>query len=267
VAGVYGGLGVTIEIVSDLLVPQQEAKKKLRGRLDLLSEVRSNALDPSAWYDGTIDALDAAFASKASNYFSTESGFQFVYIMNKGRQFRGANFDRTEGILNRMIGWLDTPEKPAFSAIELKQSNKVFIVHGHDEKRLLEVKEILKSQNLIPVVLKDEPNGGATIIEKFEKNSDVGFAVVLVTADDVGSIKSDPKNLNHRARQNVILELGYFIGRLTRARICALNDSEVELPSDIHGVIYTRLDSGGAWRYSLLDELKHAGFPIDKNKL
>ena len=166
-----------------------------------------------------------------------------------------------------MIGWLDTPAEPIVTNTEFERSNKVFIVHGHDEKRLLEVKEILKSQKLHPVVLKDEPNGGATIIEKFEKNADVGFAVVLLTSDDVGSAKASSYSLNPRARQNVILELGYFIGRLTRSRVCALNDSGVELPSDIHGVVYTSLDSGGAWRYKLLDELKLAGYKVDKNLL
>jgi predicted nucleotide-binding protein len=259
---------VTAEIVSDLLVPQTEAKQRLQTRLDLLASVRSGGdIDHVKWYDDTIDTLDAVFASKARQYFSNESGFKFVFIINKGRQFRGANLDRAEGIIRRMIGWLDMEAMPAPSRIEVKVSNKVFIVHGHDEKRLLEVKEILKSQGLLPIVLKDEPNGGSTVIEKFERNADVGFVVVLVTADDVGSVKTEAGKLNPRARQNVILELGYFIGRLTRARICALNDSGVELPSDIHGVVYTALDSGGAWRYKLLDELKHAGYEIDKNVL
>lgn len=255
------------DTVSDLLVPQKEAKERLQARLDLLEKVRFGTLDHLTWYDETIETLDATFATKARQYFSNESGFKFTVSRNSGRQFKGANLDRTEGILKRMIGSLSEDAKSIASSAEAKQSNRVFIVHGHDEKRLLEVKEILKSQNLIPVVLKDEPSGGATVIEKFEKNSDVDFVVVLVTADDVGAAKSFSEELNPRARQNVILELGYFIGRLTRSRICALNDSGVELPSDIHGVVYTVLDGGGAWRYKLLDELKHAGYHIDKNNL
>ena len=258
---------MTPDVVSDLLVSQAEAQARLQARLELIADVQSDKLDHCTWYDDTMTELDAIFASRARDYFFNESGFKFAYIMHKGRQFRGANLDRTTGILKRMIEGLRGTNNQIDSEPTAIQSKKVFIVHGHDETLLLRVKEVLSSQSLTPVILKDAPNGGATIIEKFERNSDVGFAVVLLTADDEGQSKSDVDNTKSRARQNVILELGYFIGRLGRARICALNDEQVELPSDFHGVIYTPLDGGGAWRFKLLDELKHAGYSIDKNKI
>lgn len=252
------------ETVSDLLVSAEEARARLQVRLDLISAVRLGNLDHVTWYDETMMELDAIFASKASFYFSDEGGFDFAYSSIKGRIFRSANIDRSYGILKRMIdgiGKASTTEVPG-----PKKSNSIFIVHGHDEKRLLEVKEVILSQGLKPVILKDEPNGGRTIIEKFETAADVGFAVILLTADDLGSMKTEEaKRL--RARQNVILELGYFVGKLSRSRVCALSDSGVELPSDIHGVLYTPLDESGMWKYKLLDELKIAGYRVDKNKL
>lgn len=114
------------------------------------------------------------------------------------------------------------------------------------------------------MILHEQPNQGRTIIEKFEvSSSDVAFAVVLLTPDDVGGIKEDPPNLQLRARQNVILELGYFLGRLGRTRVCALHRGGVELPSDYQGVLYIEFDSAGAWRAKLAQEFVEAKLTIN----
>ena len=84
-----------------------------------------------------------------------------------------------------------------------------------------------------------------------------------MTPDDVGSLASDPKMLKSRARQNVILELGYFMGRLGRSRVCALYKGEIELPSDYQGVIYIEIDNAGAWRTKLAQEFVQAKVPIE----
>jgi predicted nucleotide-binding protein len=226
------------------------------------------------WHRRVVFFLKENFSSnEVAKHFEKEADLQssLIWYENMPEEDEISSYDLASArkalrlYLKQLSGTTEGEAKVA--SLQTSISTRVFIVHGHDEKRLLEVKEILKSQNLLPVVLKDEPNGGATVIEKFEKNADVGFAVILFTADDIGSAKSASGNHQPRARQNVILELGYFIGRLTRARVCALNDSGVELPSDIHGIVYTLLDDGGAWRYKLLDELKHAGYNVDKNKL
>jgi predicted nucleotide-binding protein len=96
------------------------------------------------------------------------------------------------------------------------------------------VARFLEKLDLRPIILHEQPNKGRTVIEKFEAHSDVGFAVVLLTPDDVGGLASSPDKLSRRARQNVILELGYFIGKLGRAKVCALYKEGVEIPSDIH---------------------------------
>ena len=114
-----------------------------------------------------------------------------------------------------------------------------------------------------PIILHEKPDAGRTIIEKFEAYSDVGFAVVLLTADDKGCAKSKDSTLQPRARQNVIFELGFFIGRLGRARVCALYREGVEIPSDYQGILYTAIDSGGAWKLKLVKELRAAGLKVE----
>src|SRR5207247_11254328 len=123
-------------------------------------------------------------------------------------------------------------------------------------------------RQLEPVVLRDQPNSGRTIIEKFEANADVSYAIILMTGDDVGGIATaEQADLRLRARQNVVLELGFFIGRLTRKMVAALVEPNVEIPSDIDGVIYITLDAGDTWRLLLAKEMKAAGVPVDLNRL
>ena len=107
---------------------------------------------------------------------------------------------------------------------------------------------------------------GKTIIEKLEHYSDVGYAVVLLTPDDEGRKKAEGENLRDRARQNVLLELGYFTGKLGRSRVCALHRGSVEIPTDYLGMLYVPLDEAGGWQLRLAKELKAAGFDIDMNK-
>lgn len=116
-----------------------------------------------------------------------------------------------------------------------------------------------------PIILMERPNEGRTIIEKFEDFSKVGYAVVLMTADDVGGRAGTAQTLG-RARQNVIFELGYFIAKLGRSRVCVLHESGVEIPSDFAGVLYVALDKEGMWKWQLARELKASGIPIDMNK-
>ncbi len=112
----------------------------------------------------------------------------------------------------------------------------------------------------------EQPNTGKTIIEKFEHYSNVSFAIVLLTPDDIGAAKDDQSNKKQRARQNVILELGYFLGKLGRDRVCALYKSDVEIPSDYKGVLFIPMDDKGAWKMLLAKEIKQAKIDVDLNK-
>lgn len=146
-------------------------------------------------------------------------------------------------------------------------SRRVFVVHGRDEGKREAVARFLTQLNMEPIILHEQPSKGQTLIEKIEHNSDVGFAVVLLTADDLGCLKGNINDLKPRARQNVVFELGYFFGLLGRKRVCALYESGVERPSDIEGVVYIPLDDHGGWKTTLAKELKAAGFEIDAARL
>jgi predicted nucleotide-binding protein len=142
-------------------------------------------------------------------------------------------------------------------------TSKVFVVHGHGGGEHA-VAGFLRKLGLEPVILHEKANEGRTIIEKFEAHSDVGFAVVLITPDDIGGLKDGPQR--PRARQNVILELGYFVGRLGRKKVCPLIESDVELPSDVLGVAWVGLDKHEGWHMKLAKELQAAGYEFDLNK-
>ncbi|MGN7770767.1 TIR domain-containing protein [Phyllobacterium sp. 22552] len=151
------------------------------------------------------------------------------------------------------------PSRPTFDT----RNRRIFLVHGHDEGVRESVARLLEKLGFEVVILHEQANKGRTVIEKFEANADVGFAVILLTPDDIGGAKNGEQTA--RARQNVVLELGYFIGRLGRDRVCALKSGDLEIPSDILGVVYTSFDANGGWRSDLAKELKAAGYEIDWN--
>lgn len=145
--------------------------------------------------------------------------------------------------------------------------NQVFLVHGHNELIREMTARAIEKVGLMAIILNEQVNRSDTIIEKLERYDNVHFAVVLITADDVGGKKLPNPALQDRARQNVILELGYFMGKIGRKRVCVLYEKGVELPSDYYGVVYIEIDDRGAWRYALGKELKEAGLSVDLNNL
>lgn len=148
---------------------------------------------------------------------------------------------------------------------ESTPSSKIFVVHGHDEGALNMVARFIENIGYEAIILSEQPNRGLTIIEKIEEHSDVGFAVVLLTPDDVGGKTADA--LAPRARQNVLLELGYFMGVLGRNNVCALRKGDVDIPTDFAGVAWHALDSAGAWKVALGKELQAANYAVNWNKV
>ena len=141
--------------------------------------------------------------------------------------------------------------------------SRIFIVHGHDDKLKESVARIIEKQDIEVIILSEKANQGRTIIEKFEDYSDVCGAICLFTADDVGKAKSESEEKT-RARQNVVLETGYFMGKLGRNRVVILTDKGIEMPSDLSGVVYTNTQN---WQIDLLKDLKAMGYNVDFNKL
>jgi predicted nucleotide-binding protein len=148
------------------------------------------------------------------------------------------------------------------------KSNSIFIVHGHNEAMKQTVARYISQIGLDPIILHEAVNRGKTIIEKFEQvAASVEFAVVLMSADDAGGPIGQPEKVRPRARQNVVVELGYFSGLLGRSRVCVLISEDVEIPSDYLGVVYTKFDSLGGWKNALAKELLDAGYKVNLTAL
>lgn len=140
-------------------------------------------------------------------------------------------------------------------------TKQVFIVHGHDEIAKLEMADFVKSLGLEPIILHLQASSGRTIIEKIEHYSNVGFGVVLYTPCDVGA-KIGALASAYRARQNVVFEHGYLIGKLGRPRVAAIVKGAIETPNDISGVVYITLDIEGQWKNTLTKEMRAAGYTV-----
>jgi len=152
------------------------------------------------------------------------------------------------------------------SSIMNKQ--EVFIVHGRDNEVKESVARVIEKLGFEAIILHEMPNGGKTIIEKFEDYSNVVFAVVLYTQCDKGGLNASDSVQKPRARQNVIFEHGFFVGKLGRNKTCALVKSDnIEIPTDLSGIVYITMDNEGAWKVKLAKEMKESGCDVDLNRL
>jgi predicted nucleotide-binding protein len=143
-------------------------------------------------------------------------------------------------------------------------SNKIFIVHGHDDLTKVQTARFIEKLGFEAIILHEKASRGRTIIEKIEAYTNVGFAIVLYTPDDKGNseIEANKGILNNRARQNVVFEHGYLIAKLGRDRVVPLVSGNIELPSDISGVVYI---SDSDWQADIAKEMKDAGYNINFN--
>jgi predicted nucleotide-binding protein len=173
--------------------------------------------------------------------------------------------------LNKDLGTLDNDINNKKGIIHNHQhSSKVFIVHGHDEAMKESVARTIEKLGLEAVILNERSDDGMTIIEKLTAYSDVDFAIALFSPDDMVYAKNDVHEIfKYRARQNVIFELGYFIGKIGRKRIILIlkEEENFEMLSDYLGVAYTKYDKNKQWQIKLVQGLKSCGFNIDANKL
>ena len=179
--------------------------------------------------------------------------------------------DHADGFLKSRIEELEEDAResraqPFFpKTTQPMNTHKVFIVHGHDHGIKETVARYLSKLDLEPIILHEQPNQGRTIIEKFEHYADVPCAIVILSPDDLVQSKNVPAVEEHRSRQNVIFELGFFVGRLGRKHTFALVQKGVTRPSDIDGVLYISLEDD-TWKLKLVAELKAAGMDVDANK-
>lgn len=220
---------------------------------------------------GTIIKVDNIDRIKIFRTKSDKRDYEFLSINSVG--YLGS-YGEVEDVTNDLIQWGPGYKKgnsnKKTASLKL-QSNQVFVVHGHDTEMKETVARVLKNVGLEPIILHEKENLGTTITEKFESCSEnVSFAVVLLSPDDLGYKKDKtPESAMFRARQNVILELGYFMGKLGRKNVVALNKggTNFEVPSDILGIAYIPFDPYYGWKLALAKEIKAAGYDIDFGKL
>lgn len=171
-----------------------------------------------------------------------------------------------EVFLDEKLYIVENNEVVKIEGERIMDMTKVFIVHGHDNGAKQEAARFIEKLGLEAIILHEQVSRGKTIIEKIEENTNVGYAVVLYTACDLGKAKDDI-DLKKRARQNVVFEHGYLIGKLGRERVSALVKGDIERPNDISGVVYIDMDNGGGWKVSLAREMKSVGYNIDMNRI
>lgn len=237
--------------------------------------VRSSVPAFEAWYIKTERFLIKKFGKGSLEYdrFINTSFMPMVFNLDDEEGDRRESVQRcAEGLRSCKAVFRvyleemeeeDTPISQRDSESSSVNLDKVFIVHGHDGELKQAVARVIEKQDINAIILSEQVNRGRTIIEKFEDYADVGGAICLFTADDLGRAKKEPKDKS-RARQNVVLETGYFMGRLGRDHVVLLADDGVEMPSDLSGVVYTNTDS---WQIELLKELRAMGYTVDFNKL
>lgn len=253
-----------------MTINKSDYEKLINEGENLINYNRSGAKTAKQWCNKVRDWLNSNLPNSGLSEDVSLALPKFEPTAS-GRGLRPSDQKGVQKILGillsakKMIPALNTEKKYIPSEEGRK---KVFIVHGHDENLKNNVARLIERLGLEVIILHEQPNRGRTVIEKFTEHSNVAFAVVLLTGDDFGGVPPvSEKNSNPRARQNVIFEFGYFIGKIGRDRVCAIYQEGVELPSDYQGVLYIPYDERRAWEVALSKELRDAGLQVDLNKI
>lgn len=274
---------------------RDETKSRLGERIEKGLELKQRKVDTRDAYDLLLkdyqkwDAFNNELMKQlfntdelAQEYSYSSIGTIALYEPTLGEKISDAfkridnKIHRIDSILERieLIPLIETPSPnstPSTDSISEKQprTKKVFVVHGRDEVAKTSLEVFLHEIGLEPVVLHRQADEGLTIIEKFEKHSDVGYVFILLTPDEIAYLAAEEnkpdleRKKEFRARPNVIFEFGYFVGKFGRSRVCCLYTGNVSLPSDVNGIIYKRFEQSiEEVAYSIIKDLKASGYMI-----
>lgn len=244
-------------IIEDIVTPYTKKQQiYIDGKYIDYSKIRSLKVKKSEQH--LRDLVDVAQRTVPSNVF-------IVYTQNAIVNNDSYVTDITKETVKSIAEITNaTPVNDQSKKIE--PNNKVFIVHGRDESVKTGTARFIEKLGFEAIILHEQASSGKTIIEKIEEHTNVGFAIVLYTPCDVGGLANDDKR-KPRARQNVVFEHGYLIGKLSRDKVCALVKWDIETPNDISGVVYIPYDEHNAWQMAIAKELRKAGYKIDLNKI
>ncbi len=253
-------------------------EKALKILTELIEEIKNTN------YDQRKSVIEKAKMTVRKIFGSNSINFKEFKEIKYGLRFLTSNtpkqrfyeyWEKTDkkNMISKLSAYIDELELDIDDDIvkptEIEQlSDQIFIVHGRDEEIKEAVKNVLIKLDLEPIILHEQANKGRTILEKFEDYSNVSYTIILLTPDDKGCLKNE-SSLKERARQNVVFEFGFFVGKLRRDHVFILyKESEsFEKPSDIDGLIYCNYDENGAWKMKLVKEMNAIGYQIDANKL
>ena len=209
---------------------------------------------------------------QSGRQFKCAGGEIFVAYDTGTVTCQGKQTDLHKAVKAYKPGNANSQASPATANRDVGPDKRVFIVYGHDTVARDGLELLLRRLGLEPIILANLPASGETIIEKLEhylkEHGNVGFACVLLTPDDQGHKSGKAEEIQYRARQNVILELGMVLGRLGRGRVAILTKESVEHPSDIAGLIYTFFkERVEEVKGKLLKDLEAAGYRPDSKGL
>jgi predicted nucleotide-binding protein len=173
--------------------------------------------------------------------------------------------DRIQNVNDQLLQYLTESLKDIIGAnpeqedqIKRVSGNTVFIIHGHDGYLKTQVQLLLQRAGVNSIVLHEQPDMGRNIIEKLIEETDkANYAIALLSPDE------ELKDGSKRARQNVILEIGYFLGKLDKSRVKLVKKGDTEIPSDLSGILYENYDEAGSWKIKLCKDLQAAGIFVD----
>ncbi|MGJ8762332.1 MAG: TIR domain-containing protein [Polaribacter sp.] len=275
---------------TELIKPKSIFKKEIEDRIDegesilkvnihTVEDFNKLKSDYSSWHDYNLELLKQSFNNPENEYredYDNTSEWSGMFL--GGRQ---SPAEQLKAFAEKFTAKIDTLKKleqklPLLKSTEVDVEHKeeiisevnmsqVFIVHGHDDLAKVETARFIEKLGFEPIILHEQASSGQTIIEKIESYSNVGFGIVLYTACDIGAKKGEEANLKSRARQNVVFEHGYLIGKIGRKNVSALVKGNVETPNDISGVVYISMDSD--WKLDLAKELRESGYSVDMNRV
>lgn len=195
-----------------------------------------------------LDSLDRKYKQRVFHAIATLKNYSSSMPRDLTR-VRKENIEQIVGLLRSLYNQDSSENKPIIS-----DSQAVFIVHGHDDALINEVKDCVESLALKPIILREQPDNGATIIEKLEDwLGNCKCAIILYTPCDVGKAV-DEVEYEKRARQNVVYEHGLFQGYLGRKRIIVIRKGRTKLPGDCSGVVYISTENEG-WAEQLKNDI------------
>ena len=253
-------------------------EESLKTNIQTMDDFERLKKEFSSWHDYNLELLKQSFNEPYNEYRK-----QYDEVGSWGSFFLGGRTTPAQEVkefIDKFNSKVDNLKKLVQKTDLLKSSEvepdaqqeeieldkaQVFIVHGHDDLAKVETARFIEQLGFKPIILHEQASSGQTIIEKIENYSNVGFGVVLYTPCDIGAKKGNETELKHRARQNVVFEHGYLIGKIGRKNVAALVKGDVEIPNDISGVVYISMDND--WKLDLAKELRNSGYQVDMNKV